>query len=57
MRDEYRDTPVETVRRALDAIGNNQPGDVAEGARVIVDVLTRTGCRCWQGYPRAAAAR
>ncbi|KAK7750254.1 hypothetical protein SLS62_007771 [Diatrype stigma] len=51
MRDEYRDTPVEAVRRALDGVDDNQPGDVAKGARVIVDVLTRTGVAAGKDIP------
>lgn len=43
MRDEYRNTPVEAVRQALDAVNDKQPGDVVKGAKVVVDVLTRTG--------------
>lgn len=51
MRDEYRDTPVEAVRRALSAVDNNQLGDVVKGARVVVDVLTRTGVAAGRDVP------
>ncbi|KAI0166692.1 NAD(P)-binding protein [Hypoxylon sp. FL1284] len=43
LREEYRDTVVQQVKDQLNVYNNHQPGDVAKGARVIVDVLTRTG--------------
>lgn len=41
--DVYEGTPVSDVRNLLVAADNKQIGDVDKGARVIVDVLTRTG--------------
>ncbi|KAF3044557.1 hypothetical protein E8E11_005580 [Didymella keratinophila] len=40
---EYDETAVGQVRARLDQVDNNQPGDVVKGARVIVDILTKTG--------------
>jgi NAD(P)-dependent dehydrogenase (short-subunit alcohol dehydrogenase family) len=39
----YDATAVGQVRRTLDQVNNNQPGDVARGCKVIVDVLTQDG--------------
>ncbi|KAI1774197.1 NAD(P)-binding protein [Hypoxylon cercidicola] len=43
LTEEYRGTAVQAVKDRLNVVNNNQPGDVEKGARVIVDVLTRTG--------------
>lgn len=40
---EYDETAVGQVRSRLDQVNNNQPGDVVKGARVIVDILTKSG--------------
>ncbi|KAJ9151859.1 Short chain dehydrogenase [Pleurostoma richardsiae] len=40
----YEGTPVAQMRAMLDGVDEKQPGDPARGARVIVDVLTGTGC-------------
>jgi len=40
---DYDETVTGDIRRMLDQADNNQPGDVAKGAEVIVDVLTGTG--------------
>ncbi|KIH92433.1 oxidoreductase, short chain dehydrogenase [Sporothrix brasiliensis 5110] len=39
----YDGTPAAAARRDMAAVNNKQIGDVVKGARVIVDVLTRTG--------------
>jgi hypothetical protein len=31
------------LRKTLELVDNNQPGDVVKGSKVIVDILTRTG--------------
>jgi NAD(P)-dependent dehydrogenase (short-subunit alcohol dehydrogenase family) len=49
MEEEYAGTGVPTVRAMLDQADNAQPGDVAKAARVIVDVLTGTGCAAGKG--------
>jgi NAD(P)-dependent dehydrogenase (short-subunit alcohol dehydrogenase family) len=41
--DAYDNTAVGDIRKMLDVVNNNQPGDVKKGAKVIVDVLTQTG--------------
>ncbi|KAH9995204.1 NAD(P)-binding protein [Xylariaceae sp. FL0662B] len=43
MLDAYADTPLRAVKDRLNVVDNAQPGDVAKGAKVIVDVLTQTG--------------
>lgn len=43
LTEEYRGTPAQAVKERLDVVDDNQPGDVGKGAKVIVDVLTRTG--------------
>jgi NAD(P)-dependent dehydrogenase (short-subunit alcohol dehydrogenase family) len=40
---EYEVTAVGETRKLLDKTDNNQPGDVRKGAKVIVDVMTKTG--------------
>ncbi|KAI0885136.1 NAD(P)-binding protein [Annulohypoxylon maeteangense] len=40
---EYEGTVVAATKARLNSVDNNQPGDVVKGAKVIVDVLTRTG--------------
>ena len=40
---EYEATAVGQVREMLHKTDNNQPGDVVKGARVVVDVMTKTG--------------
>ncbi|KAL7625015.1 hypothetical protein AAE478_004229 [Parahypoxylon ruwenzoriense] len=40
---EYRGTIVQTIKDKLNVVDNTQRGDVKKGAKVIVDVLTRTG--------------
>lgn len=40
---DYDETAVGKVRERLDQVDNNQPGDVVKGAKVIVDVLTKSG--------------
>ncbi|KEY64684.1 hypothetical protein S7711_02884 [Stachybotrys chartarum IBT 7711] len=42
---EYEDenTPTGKVRKALEVVNNNQPGDVKKGCKVLVDILTRSG--------------
>lgn len=40
---EYDETAVGKVRATLEAVDNNQPGDVVKGCKVLVDVLTMTG--------------
>ncbi|KAK0618429.1 hypothetical protein B0T17DRAFT_338018 [Bombardia bombarda] len=39
----YDGTPVEAVRNAMNAYNGNQPSDVDKCAKLIVDVLTKTG--------------
>ncbi|CAI6337638.1 unnamed protein product [Periconia digitata] len=39
----YDETAVGQVRGALDATDNNQPGDVVKGAKILVDILTKSG--------------
>ncbi|KAI1079346.1 estradiol 17-beta-dehydrogenase [Whalleya microplaca] len=51
MLDEYRDTAVPAVKDRLNAVNDNQPGDVAKGARVVVDVLTSTGVAAGREIP------
>lgn len=51
LTDEYRGTPVEAAGRMLDAAGDRQPGDPVKGARVIVDVITQTGCAAGRETP------
>ncbi|KAF2172522.1 hypothetical protein M409DRAFT_35599 [Zasmidium cellare ATCC 36951] len=41
--EDYDDTAVGDVRRALEKTDNNQPGDVEKGCKVIVDVLAGAG--------------
>ncbi|KAH8682449.1 hypothetical protein BX600DRAFT_479073 [Xylariales sp. PMI_506] len=43
MTNEYKGTAVEQTTAALDQVNNAQPGDVVKGAKVIVDVLTKSG--------------
>lgn len=45
--EEYSKTAVGHVRDMLVKVDNNQPGDVAKGAKVIVDVFTKSGA--WEG--------
>ncbi|KAI1462304.1 NAD(P)-binding protein [Annulohypoxylon moriforme] len=40
---EYEGTIVAATKARLNSVNNNQPGDVVKGAKVIVDVLTKTG--------------
>lgn len=40
---EYDETAVGQVRARLDEVNNNQPGDVVKGAKVIIDILTKSG--------------
>ncbi|CAO2651440.1 Nn.00g040100.m01.CDS01 [Neocucurbitaria sp. VM-36] len=40
---EYNESAVGHIRETLDKVNNNQPGDVVKGAKVIVDILTKTG--------------
>ncbi|KAJ9644390.1 hypothetical protein H2204_001742 [Knufia peltigerae] len=49
--DDYTDTTVGDVRRALDTVDNKQPGDVVKGSKVVVDVLTRTGGAAGRDIP------
>ncbi|CAK7207989.1 hypothetical protein SEUCBS139899_010823 [Sporothrix eucalyptigena] len=49
--DVYINTPVEAVRNSLVAADNNQLGDVTKAARVIVDVLTRSGVAKGRSIP------
>lgn len=49
--DEYRGTAVQAVKDQLQVVDNNQPGDVVKGARVLVDVLTRTGVAAGREIP------
>jgi NAD(P)-dependent dehydrogenase (short-subunit alcohol dehydrogenase family) len=39
----YEESAAGQTRQALDQFNNNQPGDVSKGAKVIVDVLTKSG--------------
>ncbi|KAI0198361.1 NAD(P)-binding protein [Astrocystis sublimbata] len=48
---EYKGTGVEKTGQALDQYNNNQPGDVAKGAKVIVDVLTDSGVAKGKEFP------
>ncbi|KAI1815231.1 NAD(P)-binding protein [Poronia punctata] len=48
---EYKGTSVEATRNALVAYNNHQPGDVAKGAKIIVDVLTNTGVAVGKEFP------
>lgn len=41
--DVYEGSVVGDVRKRLDETDNRQPGDVVKGAKVLVDILTRTG--------------
>ncbi|EOO00869.1 putative estradiol 17-beta-dehydrogenase protein [Phaeoacremonium minimum UCRPA7] len=47
----YDGTPAHEVRKGLEQYNNNQPGDVAKGARVIVDVLTKRGVAAGREIP------
>ncbi|KAF2808842.1 NAD(P)-binding protein [Mytilinidion resinicola] len=47
----YEESAVGQVRKMLDAVNNNQAGDVKKGAKVIVDVLTETGVAEGKGIP------
>lgn len=40
---EYQETAAGQMRAALDQVDNNQPGDVEKGAKVLIDVLTKSG--------------
>lgn len=40
---EYEESAVGKIRATLDQVNNNQPGDVVKGAKVIVDILTKSG--------------
>lgn len=40
---EYDDTYVGQLRAGLKATDNNQPGDVAKGSKILIDILTHTG--------------
>ncbi|KAI0126538.1 hypothetical protein BJ170DRAFT_410125 [Xylariales sp. AK1849] len=51
MDETYKGTSVEFVRGMLDQVNDNQPGDVAKGAKVIVDVLTKTGAGAGKAIP------
>ena len=49
--DDYSNTTVGQVRKALDTVDNKQPGDVVKGSKVIVDVLTQTGAAAGRDIP------
>ncbi|KAI0405858.1 hypothetical protein F4802DRAFT_137733 [Xylaria palmicola] len=49
--DEYKGSVVESTRAALAKYNNKQPGDVAKGARAIVDVLTGSGAAAGKEFP------
>jgi NAD(P)-dependent dehydrogenase (short-subunit alcohol dehydrogenase family) len=40
---EYDESAVGEIRKILDQVNNNQPGDVVKGCKVLVDILTMTG--------------
>lgn len=52
---EYDETAVGQVRAKLDQVDNNQPGDVVKGARVIVDILTKSGASEGRDIPMRVA--
>lgn len=41
--EEYDGTQVGKLRAGLSAMDNKQPGDVAKGSKILVDILTHTG--------------
>ena len=43
------------VRATFDKVNNNQPGDVVKGAKVIVDVLTKSGAAEGKEVPMRVA--
>ncbi|KAI2641718.1 NAD(P)-binding protein [Hypomontagnella submonticulosa] len=51
MVEEYKGTVVQAVKDSLNAVDNNQPGDVKKAAKVIVDVLTQTGVGAGKEIP------
>lgn len=48
---EYEGTIVAATKARLNSVDNNQPGDVVKGAKVIVDVLTRSGAAAGKEIP------
>jgi NAD(P)-dependent dehydrogenase (short-subunit alcohol dehydrogenase family) len=52
---EYDETDVGAVRALLDEVNNNQPGDVVKGAKVIVDILTKSGASEGKEVPMRVA--
>ncbi|ORY54565.1 uncharacterized protein BCR38DRAFT_453503 [Pseudomassariella vexata] len=51
MAEEYKTTGVGGLETMLAQANDNQPGDVAKGAKVIVDVLTQTGVGAGREIP------
>lgn len=52
---EYDESDVGAVRATLDKVNNNQPGDVDKGAKVIVDILTKSGAAEGKELPMRVA--
>ena len=48
---EYDESVVGQVRETLDKVDNNQPGDVVKGAKVLIDILTKTGAADGKDVP------
>ena len=49
--DIYKGTPTDEVRRAMDAVNGKQPGNVVKAAKIIVDVLTKSGVASGKEVP------
>ncbi|UPX21225.1 uncharacterized protein EKO05_0011419 [Ascochyta rabiei] len=49
--EDYDETAVGGVRARLDEVNNDQPGDVVKGAKVIVDILTKSGTAIGKEVP------
>jgi NAD(P)-dependent dehydrogenase (short-subunit alcohol dehydrogenase family) len=52
---EYDETVVGETRKTLKEVNNNQPGDVVKGAKVLVDILTKTGVAEGREVPQRVA--
>ncbi|KAK1511007.1 short chain dehydrogenase [Colletotrichum tamarilloi] len=51
----YTDSAAGQVRKVLETVDNNQPGDPIKGARVVVDVLTKSGVAEGREIPQRLA--
>ncbi|KDN68503.1 putative short chain dehydrogenase [Colletotrichum sublineola] len=50
--DAYSVGPAGEYKKLLDVVNNNQPGDPVKGARVVVDVMTKSGTAEGRGVPK-----